>query len=1073
MTEREIFLAALDLPEADRAAYLDQACGGDAALRSRVDALLRSHRDAGSFLGSPAVAAAFTPDDRETAASPAEAPGPATVAHAAPDDTGAPGPPPAGGATRGEGIGAVIAGRYTLVELIGEGGMGLVYRATQTEPVRRQVALKLIKAGMDSRVVLARFDAERQALALMDHPHIAKVFDGGTTGTGNSELGTRNEDPPSSSAPRSALPVPRSEGRPFFVMELVAGVPLTDYCDRKRLSVEDRLRLFVLVCQAVQHAHQKGIIHRDLKPGNVLVTEVDGRPTPKVIDFGVAKATEQKLTDLSLADTGAIVGTPAYMSPEQADPSSVDIDTRTDVYALGVILYELLAGSPPLDAGQFKRGAILEMLRMVREVEPPRPSTKLSTADALPNIAANRSTEPATLAKMLQGELDWVVMKALEKDRARRYETANGLARDLQRYLADEVVEARPPSRGYRLRKFLRRNKGPVLAVGSLLVALVGGVIGTTLGLVEARNQTRVAEQEARDKEEARRKEAEQRELAERANRQAYEALKAFTDDLMGKVLGSRTRLTDTEKAILDNARKQWEVFARSKGTSPEARVVRADGAMNLALVQFRLGLFAEAEANERLALDLRAALAAEFPDVPRHRYDVARGHQNLARTLRGTGKGPEAEAHFAEAAVWYGRLVADFPDDAAYRYWLGESHISLANALRDRGELAASADHYRTALGHQAKLVAAHPAERRYRWGEARSHWGLAFVAKRLKNWAESEGHYRQAIAVSEELAARFPADALHAEDIAGLRRELATLLSDSGNPAASAPEYVKAIDHQAKLAADFPSVPGHQQALARSRRDYAKALGKLGRRPEAVAQLVLAEAGLERLVADSPAVLPYQADLGLTYSFHGDLEADGPDPARGLPWYDKAIHVLTATHAQDPKHILVRGSLAKAHGGRAATLDKLRRHAAAAPDWEKAVELSPADARRAARLGRAESWARGGRAADAVAEVESLAAQPEGNATEWYDFARVYALAGGNIADKKPEYADRAMAMLRRAVDAGYRDAARMKQDEALDSLRDRDDFKKLLADLGKLAPEPPEIAPPPRAGKSAAAG
>ncbi len=265
-------------------------------------------------------------------------------------------------------------------------------------------------------------------------------------------------------------------------------MPLTEYCDQQRLSVKARLELFVAVCQAVQHAHQKGIIHRDLKPGNVLVTEVDGRPTPKVIDFGVAKATEVKLTDMSFADVGAIVGTPAYMSPEQADPSSMDIDTRTDVYALGVMLYELLTGSPPIDAKQFQRGAILEMLRMVREVDPPRPSTKLSTAEALPNIAANRSIEPARLAKLLQGELDWVVMKALEKDRTRRYETANGFARDIQRYLADEVVEARPPSRGYRLKKFVKRNKGQVIAASLVFLTLVGGIVGTSLGMASARS---------------------------------------------------------------------------------------------------------------------------------------------------------------------------------------------------------------------------------------------------------------------------------------------------------------------------------------------------------------------------------------------------------------------------------------------------------------------------------------------------------------------------------------------------------------------------------------------------------
>ena len=277
----------------------------------------------------------------------------------------------------------------------------------------------------------------------MDHPNIARVYDGGTT----------------------------EATQPFFVMELVSGEPITEYCDRLRLPVRARLELFVAVCQAVQHAHQKGIIHRDLKPSNVLVTEVDGRPTPKVIDFGVAKATEFSLTDQSLADTGAIVGTPTYMSPEQADPSSMDIDTRTDVYALGVILYELLVGSPPIDAKQFKRGAILEMLRMVREVDPPRPSTKVSTSDALPSIAASRDVEPAHLKRALQGDLDWIVMKALEKDRTRRYDTANGFAADILRHLANEPVVAAPPSRAYRMRKFVRKHRGGVIAASLVLLA--------------------------------------------------------------------------------------------------------------------------------------------------------------------------------------------------------------------------------------------------------------------------------------------------------------------------------------------------------------------------------------------------------------------------------------------------------------------------------------------------------------------------------------------------------------------------------------------------------------------------
>jgi len=426
----------------------------------------------------------------------------------------------------------LIGGKYTLLEMIGEGGMGSVYLARQSEPVKRDVALKLIKAGLDSKTVLARFDAERQALALMDHPNIARVYDGGTT----------------------------AAGQPYFVMELVNGVPLTKFCDQRRLPVPARLELFVQVCQAVQHAHQKGIIHRDLKPGNVLVTEVDGRPTPKVIDFGVAKATEQRLTDLSYADTGMIVGTPAYMSPEQADPSSLDIDTRTDVYALGVMLYELLTGSPPHDAKQFKRAAILEMLRMVREVEPARPSTKLSTADDLPNIAANRDIEPAKLARLLRGELDCVVMKALEKDRTRRYDTANGLARDLQRYLADEVVEARPPSRGYRLRKFVRRNKGQVTAVTLVLLTLIGGIVGTSLAMVEADKQAK----------EANRLAVEEGKAVSRAKKSEGDAIQVASD-LAGEKRKLITSL-DEANSHLSNARVLAAALAWERGDVVEMR---------------------------------------------------------------------------------------------------------------------------------------------------------------------------------------------------------------------------------------------------------------------------------------------------------------------------------------------------------------------------------------------------------------------------------------------------------------------------------------------------------------------
>jgi serine/threonine protein kinase/WD40 repeat protein len=439
---REIFDSALDIGAADeRRTYLDEACSGAPQVRRQVEALLEAHAAAGSFLETPpaAVQAGLTAAIEQSIA---------------------------------EGPGSQI-GPYKLLEQLGEGGMGVVYLAEQHQPVERRVALKIIKPGMDTRQVIARFEAERQALSLMEHPHIAKVLDAGTT----------------------------ESGRPYFVMELVSGVPITKYCDERRLTLRQRLELFIPVCQAIQHAHQKGIIHRDLKPSNVLIAEYDGQAVAKVIDFGVAKATGPQVTEgTRYTELGQIVGTLEYMSPEQASLNQLDIDTRSDIYSLGVLLYELLTGSTPFDQRRRRPAAFDELLRIIREVDPPRPSSRLSACDALPSIAASRGAEPARLKRLVRGELDWIVMKALDKDRNRRYETANGLALDLQRYLANEPVLACPPSQAYLLRKFVQRNKGPVAATLLVMLALVGGVIGTTWGMFHARVAKAAAVEETKQK---------------------------------------------------------------------------------------------------------------------------------------------------------------------------------------------------------------------------------------------------------------------------------------------------------------------------------------------------------------------------------------------------------------------------------------------------------------------------------------------------------------------------------------------------------------------------------------------
>ncbi len=572
-----MFEAAARLPSAERSTFLDGACLGDAPLRQRLEALLAAHDEPDRLLPEDAAEAAATIklnlDDLPV-----------------------------------EAVGQTI-GRYKLLEKVGEGGCGVVYVADQEQPVRRRVALKIVKLGMDTRQVVARFEAERQALALMDHPNIAKVLDAGTT----------------------------EVGRPYFVMELVRGIRITDYCDQNHLSTAERLSLFVKVCHAIQHAHQKGIIHRDIKPSNILVTLHDGVPVPKVIDFGIAKATEGRLTDATVyTQLHQFIGTPAYMSPEQAEMSGLDVDTRSDIYSLGVLLYELLVGKTPFDARELMASGIDQMRKTIREQEPVRPSTKVGTlqGDELTTTAKRRAVETSRLANLLRGDLDWIVMKCLEKDRTRRYDTANGLAQDLERHLHNEPVIARPPSTFYRLHKLYRRNKLAFAAAMAVAAALCLGVIASTWQAVRAtRAQREALQSQAR--------EAVQRQQADAARSQA-EGLVTFMMQDLQPALAKYGRLPllkqTVEKAIEyyeglpADLRNLTTDFGLADSTEALGEVLRASGDNK------------GAEATFNKALALYQAIAAKNPDIPEALATVLRVEVELSTLTMATSPIPAAE---------------------------------------------------------------------------------------------------------------------------------------------------------------------------------------------------------------------------------------------------------------------------------------------------------------------------------------------------------------------------------------------------------------------------------------------
>ena len=747
----------------------------------------------------------------------------------------------AGYAPTSEQPGTIIAGRYKLLEEIGQGGMGTVWAAEQTTPVRRKVALKLIKAGMDSRSVLARFEAERQALALMDHPNIAKVLDGGLT----------------------------DSGRPYFVMEYVKGVPITEYCDATRLSVEERLNLFIQVCSALQHAHQKGIIHRDLKPSNILVAPYDDKPVPKVIDFGLAKAMHQSLTEKTLYTAHeTVLGTPLYMSPEQAQLNNLDVDTRADIYSLGVLLYELLTGTTPLERQRFKEAAWDEIRRMIREEEPPRPSMRLSSTDTLPSLATFRHTEPAKLKKLVRGELDWIVMKALEKDRTRRYETASGFARDIQRYLDDEVVEARPPSTGYRIGKFVRRHKGQVIAAGLVLLALLAGIAGTTWGLIrEARAKTRLAESLDREQKANADLSAANAKVQARYDL-AVDAVKTFHTGVSEDFLLKEEKFKDLRNRLLKSASDFYGKLGALLGKETDFASRRALAQSNFELAELtrKVGRPEAALAAHRAVLAAREALAAEPGADAGVKVDVGRSLTAVAYLLDRTGKTDEALAAYRRSESLLAGLAGSDP----------AARAALA-ACRTR----------------MARAAAVRRASAPRRWRPA------GWRGPTRKCWPQSRGPRTTPVATWRKRSDR-----------------IGFLLWVSGKPAEAEPEFRAALAIYQKLADENPDVvefrqrPGDQPLSSRQRAaSDGQACGGGGRVPHGAG--ALPEAGGRKPRRHR---LP-QEPGGLAGMYLADLLLDAGKPAEAEAECRKAMAILQKLVDEDPAVTDFRGGLAGCH--------------------------------------------------------------------------------------------------------------------------------------------------------------